>query len=342
MESESGRPLSVSERILRRAEAAGEGARPDDDRPGGSLDHELQQQQLETDTAPHTRMEDLGADVRAWRDTAIMHAREAGARVVASGTSPVPVEPRLVHDARFERMAEQFGLTTYEQLACGCHVHVSVDSPEEGVGVLDRIRVWLPTLLAISANSPFSQGVDTGYASFRSQLMGRWPTTGPQDVFGSASRYRELVAATLATEVVLDEGMLYFDARLSHRYPTVEIRVADVCLDAGDTVLVAALCRALVDTAAAALVTGEPPLSAPTSLLRLAGWRAGREGVGGRLLDPRTALRATGDETLVERRLEHVLARGNGAVRQRAVLERTGRLGDVVADLARVTAGQDG
>jgi len=96
VDSETGRPRSVASQILERTNVDFAEAR------GGSLDHELHEQQLETDTPPSTDLEKLERDVRAWRDLAIAHAREAGARVVAAGTSPLPVEPQLVHDPRYE------------------------------------------------------------------------------------------------------------------------------------------------------------------------------------------------------------------------------------------------
>jgi carboxylate-amine ligase len=360
VDSESGRPRSVAAQVLRHASERTEPDEPDD-LPGGSLEHELQQQQVETDTVPHTDMDALGEGVRAWRDHAISAARQAGARVIAAGTSPIAAGPAIVGKPRYLQMVEHFGLTTTEQLTSGCHVHVSVESDEEGVGVLDRIRGWLPTLLALSANSPFWHGEDSKYASFRSQAMGRWPTAGPSEIWGSADRYHQVVEAMIESGAILDEGMAHFDARLSHHYPTVEIRVADVCANAADTVLIAALCRALVDTAAAEWRAGEEPLPIPVALLRLMGWQAGRFGIAGDLVDPRTlkpraardvvdelveyvrdALRANGDEQRVDEQVEKVFSRGNGAMRQRAVLEKTGQLSDVVADLARVTAGLDG
>lgn len=83
-------------------------------------------------------------------------------------------------------MSERMGLTCAEQLTCGCHVHVAVHDPEEGVAVLDRIRPWLPVLVAVAANSPYRNGADSGYAGFRTQAWSRWPGTGPTDVFRSA------------------------------------------------------------------------------------------------------------------------------------------------------------
>jgi carboxylate-amine ligase len=152
--------------------------------------------------------------------------------------------------------------------------------------------------------------------------------------------------------------MVYFDARLSAEYPTVELRVTDVCLDPGDAVLVAALARGLVETAAREWQMGEPPTAVPTAMLRLAMWRAAHDGLDGDLLDPgtfrprpagdvlqslldhvRPALEECGDLDDVTSRLEVVLRRGNGARRQREVHAGTGSLQEVVADLAARTVG---
>jgi carboxylate-amine ligase len=376
----SGRTLSVAGQVVGRPadlattgagaggtvharnEGAGEvaGAVEEQAQPGGRMEGELQLQQIEVDTQPCASMTDLEAEVRRWRGRAAAAARSAGARVAAIGTSPLPVRPTTAASPRYQRMIELYGLTTREQLTCGCHIHVSVASDEEGVGVLDRIRVWLPTLLALSSNSPFWDGKDTRYASYRSQAWLRWPSAGPTEVFGSVAAYRQLVDAMLASGVLLDEGMVYFDARLSSRYPTVELRAPDVCLDPRDTVLLAALGRALVETAAGEWGAGQPSPAVPAWMLRLASWQAGRRGIETDLLDPltarprpagevvaallehvRPALRSTGDEDLVEERLADLLRRGTGAQRQRRVLEHTGSLVDVVADATRVTAGLD-
>ena len=145
----------------------------------------------------------------------------------------------------------------------------------------------------------------------------------------------------------LDDGMVYLDARLSPRYPTVEVRVADVCTDIEDAVLVTALARALVATAA---TTDTPPWRG--DLLRAATWRAARDGTAGQLVHPlrrelaparqvleavqqhaRDALDEAGDTEHVADLVERVLARGNGAVRQRRTWERSGDLAAVVRDL---------
>jgi glutamate---cysteine ligase / carboxylate-amine ligase len=363
VDAESGRPVSVASSVLRRTsepERRREAGVSEEDEtgPGGDLTAEMQQQQVESGTPPRTSLAELQDDLRTWRRLAIRSARETGTKVLATATSPLPVQPKPQRSERYDRLARKYGLTASEHLLSGCHVHVAVDSDDEGVGVLDRIRVWLPVLLAVSANSPFWQGKDTGYSSYRSQAIIRWPSAGPVQAFGSAECYRRLVDDMVATGVLLDRDMAYFDARLSQEYPTVEVRVADVCLDARDTVLVAGLSRALVETAARDWAEGRPAPEMATAVLRLANWQAGHGGVEGDLLDPaigrprpardvleallehvRPALEDSGDVALVEDGLARVLDVGTGATRQRATLERTGQMADVMAEIARVTAG---
>nr|WP_269856919.1 glutamate--cysteine ligase [Streptomyces sp. RPT161] len=318
---------------------------------------ELQAEQLEIATRPCAQLEELAEQVRASRAALSRRAREVGAEVAALATSPVPVDPTLSRSRRYERMAETFGLTTREQLSCGCHVHVEVASQEEGAAVIDRIRPWLAPLIALSANSPYWQGRDSGYASYRYQMWNRWPTAGPTELFGSSKAYHSLVCELLRTGTLLDEGMVYFDARLSHHLPTVEIRVADVCLEADDAVLVAALARGLVETAAREWRAGRPPDPVSAQVLRLAAWRASRFGLDGRLLHPlthtpapaaevvRTLLRhvrrtlSQDDAMTCERLLDQLLSRGTGAGVQRAAYAARGCLADVSrAAVARTTA----
>ena len=343
-----------------RAEQADEA--PDTD-PGGApagprLVPELKEQQIELGTRVCRDLAEVDVELRHWRSRADAAAATVGARVVALASSPVPVEPVGTRGQRYEQMVEAFGLTATEVLTCGCHVHVSVDDDDEGVAVLDRIRGWLPVLTALTGNSPFWSGRDTGYASFRSQVWNRWPSAGPNALFGTPAAYHQLVGDLVATDTVLDEGMLYFDARLSVTWPTVEVRVADVALRVEDAVLLAGLVRGLVETAARHWRAGVPAPEVRTELLRVAGWRAGRSGLTGDLVDPRTgrpapaaevvhalvahvreALTDSGDLDLVEHGLAEVLRRGTGATRQREVFDLTGNLAAVVRAAVAATHG---
>ena len=155
---------------------------------------------------------------------------------------------------------------------------------------MDRIRPWLPVLLALSANSPFWQGRDSAYASFRYQAWSRWPSAGPTDSFGSVEVYQQTVQQMVSTGTLLDSGMVYFDARLSEHYPTLEVRIADVCLFADDALLVAALTRALVETEARRWRAGSAIPAHRIEMLRLATWRASRSSMDDVLLNPHTGL----------------------------------------------------
>ncbi|MFF8731082.1 glutamate--cysteine ligase [Streptomyces sp. NPDC015171] len=329
------------------------------DDPGQHVfEPELFGQMLEFATHPQSDMADLGEEIVRCRKEAARHAGQIGCGVAALATSPLPVSPSLSVNERYQWLAGRFGIPTWDQLVCGCHVHVSVESDEEGIAVLDRLRPWLAVLRAISANSPFWQGGNTGYASYRSRVWNRWPSAGPTEPFGTAERYHRRVADMVATGVILDERMAYFDARLSARYPTVEIRVADVCLCAESAVLIATLVRALVETAAREWRAGRPASGADVSMLRLADWQAARFGLEKDLLDPVTlrprpaphvlrsvleytgdALTDSGDAVRASQAVEELLRTGNGARKQLALLERTGSLRDVVTECVRRTQG---
>jgi glutamate---cysteine ligase / carboxylate-amine ligase len=349
----TGKPRSVASQVI----AASQGASTQGGSEGG-VEAELQRYMVETQSSVASELADIEAELRNWRRVVASAAREAGAGVAALATAPVAGTGLISPAQRYQRMAERFGPTAQDVLTCGCHVHVSVESDEEGIAAIDRIRVWLPVILAMSANSPFYDGRDTGYASYRSQLWTRWPSAGPTDTFGTPGAYHDLVRSMVDSGVLLDDGMIYFDARLSQRYPTVEIRVADVCVDLEDTLVIAALCRALVQTAAAEAARGDPVPQMPTSLLRLAVWRAGHDGVGGVLVDPvsrrprpwidvmrdliihvRDSLEAFGDMERVEVGIDRLTRLGSGATGQRRTFAKTGQLVDVIVEAVRRTAG---
>ncbi len=260
-------------------------------------------------------------------------------------------------------MASEYRNLVDEQQVCACQVHVGVDDRDLAVRITRRIREWLPALLAMSASSPFFQGEDTGYASYRTIVVSRWPTVGPPPDFASAEEYDRAVSTLIHSGVISDAGMIYFDARLSARYPTVEIRVADACPSVDDAVLIAALARALVLTAAHADTGIDDDQRAdilpesPQVLLRAATWRAARSGLDGQLIDPRT-IRAVPAADVVQALLIHVrpvleersewhvvaqltaalLARGPSARRQRAAVDQGRSPAAMVAGLAAETA----
>jgi carboxylate-amine ligase len=355
VDPQTRRLTSVSHGAVRIAQEADDGQSGDDDI--AAVEEELFRPQIETATRPRTTLADLDRDIRDVRRRAAEAATRSGAAMVGV---PLPVlddiEPRITPKPRYERIVREFGEIGRSTVVGGLHVHVAVESDDEGVGVIDRIRPWLPVLLAMSANSPFSWGIDTGYASWRSQTWSRWPSAGPPEEFGDARGYRAATEALIETGAAIDAGMLYFDARLAVSYPTVEIRVADVGADVDGAVLVAALARGLVTTAADAWRRDQPAPGWRAELVRAATWRAGRDGISDKLVHPETgrlvrageavealvrhvagALDDSGDRADVDCLLADLSARGTGSARQRSVFEATGSLEAVVDDLRERT-----
>lgn len=350
VDSETLLPVAASGQILRAGNVS---------LPGGvQLEAEVKGEQIEVVSPPLSTHHDVLNAVLFGRRAADRHAQEVGARAVALATPVDRCEPHLVHEPRYERMRTRFGLTMDEQLTCGLHVHVSIASPEEGVAVLDRIRPWLPVLLALSANSPYWQGVDSRFDSYRYQAWNRWPSAGAYDRFHTAEGYSQTLDEILASGVSLDRGMIYFDARLSSHAPTVEIRICDVCLAPQDAACLAVLARALVETAAADWRRGLPADDVPTFHLRLASWRASRWGLGHELVSPVTRdlvpaaaavaellahvdghFASAAESWTAREVVRTILQRGNGAAVQRRIRAHGGGSFDVVQEALRYSAG---
>ncbi|MFD1045933.1 YbdK family carboxylate-amine ligase, partial [Kibdelosporangium lantanae] len=223
--------------------------------------------------------EDGPRDVEELRDQ-LVEALASGTPVVArrgpNVLTPVP---------RYQRMGREFRALTGDLPVCGCHVHIGLPDDEARVLVSNHLRPWLPTLLAIGANSPYCESRDTGYASWRYLMWGRWPSAGPPPWFESAASYYAASEEVISTGAAMDVGMLYWDARLSAHHPTVELRVCDVAPTVDEAVLLAAISRGIATTA---LMAEKPAWAVPQHLLRPALWRAARDGLEGLGLDMRT------------------------------------------------------
>jgi glutamate---cysteine ligase / carboxylate-amine ligase len=214
-----------------------------------------------------------------------------------------------------------------------------VPDRDTAVAVVNHLRPWLPTLLALSANSPMHLGRDSGFASWRMIMQARFPGAGVTPWFGSAAAFDEQVARLVDCGVLIDDRQSFWLARPSPWLPTVEFRVADAVLDVAEAVVQAALSRALVRTALAELAAGREGPPVEDQVLAAAVWTAARHGLAGpgvdvhagkqlpaiellnRLLEwTRPALADLDDLPLVEAGVRAVLAEGTGAERQRRAL----------------------
>jgi carboxylate-amine ligase len=259
--------------------------------PADRFSGELQRSVVETNSRPFVRLVDLVEDLAALRRGVVAAAEPLGLGIVAAGTVPiVDLEAlKVTPDPRYENMLEEYQILAREQLICGAQVHVDVGDRDLAVAVSHRVSAWLPALLALSASSPFWLGMDSGYASYRTVLWQRWPTTGPVPSLESAAEYDRMVQDLIQTGVITDPGMIYFDVRPSAHLPTVELRLCDACPRVEDVALLAGLFRALVVVELDAVQADRPPLPVRTELIRATTWRAARSGLEGELIDPRRA-----------------------------------------------------
>jgi carboxylate-amine ligase len=320
------------------------------------LQPEIAQYQVESASGICTDMTALHDELAVARRALIERAARHDAKLAATGTPvlgltmPTP----LTNSPRYHRMAQEMGALTNDLAICGCHVHIGLPDDESKIFVSNHLRPWLPTLLALGANSPYWLDRDTGYASWRYVVWNRWPTSGPPPRFDSAAEYYAAREEIVASGAAMDAGMLYWDVRLSANHPTLELRVSDVAPTVEEAVLLAALVRGIASTA---LSSGIAPALVPPHLLKVAMWRAARDGLEGFGLDPvtgsptpassiaasllrwiRPALEFSGDYEMVSDGIDRLLLDGTGAARQRRAFARRGRLDDVVGFLVAQTA----
>ncbi|MEV6692122.1 glutamate--cysteine ligase [Micromonospora sp. NPDC051196] len=326
---------------------------------GTRVGGEITKLHVETRTDPCLSLDDLGAQLTEGRWAVQNAARSAGLRVIASG-SPVlgrAVPPPITEGPRQDRGNATFRGLHDELAICAVHVHVEEPDRDRAVLIGNHLRPHLPVLLALTANSPYWCERDTGYASWRSVTWGRWPVAGAPPFLTSAQQYDDHIDMLLEAGALVDHGTIFWDLRLSANHPTLEVRVADVPITAAESVALAALVRALVVVAGQAVDTGDEGPKPIPDLLRLAYWRAARDGMGGHGIDvatgrllpaaalaerlvelARPALDEAGDRQRVQDWLAWLATDGDGATRQRAVAALRGRLTDVVDEIAVRTA----
>ena len=299
---------------------------------------ELTEYQIEARTEPCLTLNELEEQVRRMRAVVGASAVREGLEIVASGTSVLGqvVPPKISESRRYERSVATYRALDDEQSTCACHIHINLPDRERAILVSNHLRLWLPSFVALTANSPFWGGRDTGYASWRCMSWARWPVAGPPPYFESLRDFEDLVGAMLDTGVFMDRGMIYWDIRPSDHVPTLEVRVADVGTTAKESVLLAALVRALVMVATAEVERGQVAPRVSHEMLRAAYWRSARDGLNGHAIDvsngrlipvshlierlieyARPALIATGDLARVTSGCQTLMTQGGGASRRR-------------------------
>ena len=325
---------------------------------GGCVTPEYMAYQLETHTSVCTRLADLRTELADLRMRAARGAERAGeVRLVATGAAPFAAGhlDALTDNARYRQLAQRFPHATAAGGTCACQVHVGVPDRDLAVTVLARLRPWLPTLLGLTVNSPFAAGADSGWASCRYRAQLRWPTFRPPEPWPDAERYDHVVHSLIRSGAAMDPAGVYFLARLSARYPTVEVRVGDTCLTTDEAVMFAGVVRtlvaALIDDIERGVCGVRMPTAAVNANLMAAAQHGMREPASRGSIRPETMpfhvarllakiapfLDATGDADDVYAGLDRLLRSGTGADRQRLLWARAAGPHEFVAALADAT-----
>ncbi|MEX0906798.1 MAG: YbdK family carboxylate-amine ligase [Gemmatimonadota bacterium] len=257
----------------------------------GELLAELQETTIEIGTPICTSIGEAESHLHRLRFQAGTVAGAHGLAIVAAGLHPFSTWEGHQRPAleRYRAIEARYGRIARDEHIYGMHVHVAVPDGASRLGLMNIVRRFLPHLLALSASSPFFEGSDTGFASFRSILWRRWPNSGMPPRFNSDQEFETYIETLLDAGVMADPWNLYWSMRPHPRYPTIEFRVTDVCPNVTDAAAIAALARALVHAAATGTLLDDAlehtPPTMEQELLRINEWRAARDGLDARVIE---------------------------------------------------------
>jgi carboxylate-amine ligase len=213
--------------------------------------------------------------------------RTFGLQLIAASTHPLGSwrEQLVTEKPRYDQLMSDFRIIGQRNLVCGMHVHVAIPDGVDRVALMNRIMPWLPVFLALSCSSPFWNCHVTGLLSYRQAVYDEWPRSGIPDFFENEADYRRFVEVMTQVGAVKDASYLWWAIRPALRYPTLELRIADVCTRVGDGVAIAALFRALVATLVARPELGAVRTTHTRRLIDENRWRAKRDGTGASFID---------------------------------------------------------
>ncbi len=251
------------------------------------VERELLDSQVEIMTLPCTDFAAARASLSGQRTGLAEIGREHGILVLAGGSHPTAKWRRQsrTQKERYDAIAEDMQMLARRDVVCGMHIHVEVPQPDARVDLMNRLLPHTPTLLALSAPSPFWQGRNTGLSAYRLSVWGEMPRTGLPELFPDAEDYDRFVAAMVRSGAIADASFLWWTLRPSIRFPTLEMRVADSCTRLDDTLTIAALYRCLVRRVDRNPKLNRDLTSASRAIASENMWRAQRRGVHASLID---------------------------------------------------------
>jgi carboxylate-amine ligase len=319
---------------------------------------EMFQAMVEVGTTICADVEEARGEVIRLRRALMDIVEGLGCRLIASGTHPFAhwQHMDITVDERYISLTEQMQEIARSIAVYGLHVHVGVDDRDQSIELMNEARYFLPHILALSVNSPFWEGRDTGIKSYRSVVWGRMPRTGIPDEFASWEEYRHFVDMLISTNSIDEPKKIWWDIRPHPKFSTLEFRVCDMATRVEDTIALAALFQAVVAKLAWLRSHNLGFRKYHRALLNENRWRAIRWGIDGSLIDfgrhVEVPMRELGEELLefvddvlddlgsraALETVHHILRHGTGADRQLQVFQRTGDLKAVVDFLVEETA----
>jgi len=325
--------------------------------PLGEIKPELMESVLEISTDPCAGVNEAGAQLRALRSQVADTAAAKQLSIGSAGTHPFAMweDQRIVARPRYRDLISALRFVARQELIFGMHVHVGIDDPDKAIHVANGMRVHMPVLLGLSANSPFWRADSTGMASTRTPIFRAFPRVGIPPTYGGWEDYERRIEFMITAGVIEDYTYLWHDVRPHPRFGTVEVRVMDSQTHVEHSLGLAALVQALVRELAEHFDAGKRLSDYPFEMLDENKWLAARHGLEGELVDlpssERVPTRALA-RRLIERMRDHcadlgslseleavqdLLVRGNGAARQVVVYEANHDLREVMAEIVAAT-----
>jgi glutamate---cysteine ligase / carboxylate-amine ligase len=326
--------------------------------PVGEIKPELMESVLEISTNPCADMREAAAELRALRRQVRDIADEKGLTIGSSGTHPTALweDQRITRAPRYRDLVEALRFVARQELIFGLHVHIGLDDPDKAIHVANGMRVHVPILLALSANSPYWRGDDTGLASSRMPIFRQFPRVGMPPYYDGWKDFERRIDFMVSSGTMEDYTWLWYDVRPHPNFGTVEIRAMDAQTHVEHTLGLAALIQAMVKELAEHFETGSKLSDYPYEMLDENRWLAARHGLEGELVDlpsrDRVSTKALA-QRLHHRLREHaadlgaadelegvtdLLERGNGAYRQRKVFEANRDFTELLQDIVAASA----
>lgn len=254
---------------------------------GSKVTHEFLKAQIEVGTHVCTKISEAREDLSGLRRGLSDVVDEYGAAIIASSTHPFAhwAQQETTEDPRYMRLAADYQQVARQLVICGMHVHVGVEDPHLRIDLMNQVRYMLPHLLALSTSSPFWDGVATGLLAYRLVIFQNLPRTGMPQEFASWGEFQRYVDTLVSAGLIEDGTKLWWDIRPSSRYPTLEMRVSDMCTRLDDAMTIAALYQCLLAFLYRLRLHNQKWRVYAPGIIEENIWRAQRYGTDGSLVD---------------------------------------------------------